>query len=182
MRSKAKRLVGRGWLVEQTPSAFSPPGQAAAHDHGHRPQHHHLGRIGPTLVVPSQAARAHQPRERPLHQPRLSRQSTPRRMIRLRRRRLSPGMLPPSLAGAPAPRIFGLDVAPRTPMKSPPKVRSARPGGPWMPHWTGPRGRIAQQRTCLESSHDGASGLQNFRAGSVDPSQCLKASFVFSLA
>ncbi|GGQ01362.1 hypothetical protein ACFFKE_00755 [Streptomyces mutabilis] len=74
-RARLKRLVERGWLVEAKPGKFTLPvppsrqdagagGQAAAHEHGHRPQDDGFAGVGATFVVADQAPAAQKPGER----------------------------------------------------------------------------------------------------------------------
>lgn len=69
LRSKARRLAERGWLLLEASGAFSAVRRTVAvPDAGlsgdHRPPDHRLAGGGQGLVVPGQTAGVHQPRER----------------------------------------------------------------------------------------------------------------------
>ena len=73
LRSKAERLVARGWLAEPAPGGSCRlrvwPGEPAGHEQGHRPVDHRLGAGGAALKVAGQAAGAHQVGEESLDDP-----------------------------------------------------------------------------------------------------------------
>lgn len=60
---------GAGWPRRARGCSVRSPGEASAHDHGHRPENHRLRAVCACFVVAGQAAGAHQPRERALHLP-----------------------------------------------------------------------------------------------------------------
>lgn len=69
-RARLKRLVERGWLVEEKRAGsccprrsgcLVPSGQTAAHDCGHRPQDYGLAGVGAPFVPPDQAPAAQEP-------------------------------------------------------------------------------------------------------------------------
>ena len=62
-------LAGRAGAGPVHARAAAWPGQAAGHEHGHRPVDHRLGAGGAAFVVAGQAAGAHQPGEVPLDDP-----------------------------------------------------------------------------------------------------------------
>ncbi len=81
LRSKAKRLVARGWLAEQQPGRFTlaagVTGQATGHEPDHRPVDHRLRAGGAPLEVAHQAATSHQVGEEALDDPPLGQHHEP---------------------------------------------------------------------------------------------------------